>query len=149
MISNSNYARDAHHVQFAQTRHVLNFSQIAFTSGIEVLPATEHPHLADILLYALSKLTTDLIDTRAPPQETEKVKRGVLCMRLVDVLLSSQFVKDLEGMKQEEEGKQEEEKEKEEVVTVGKDMMAMLGNSSYHDNYHNNKSWMAFKRLHL
>ena len=74
-------------------------------------------------MYALSKLTTDQTDTRAPPQETEKVKRGVLCMRLVDVLLSSQFVKDLEGMKQDEE----DTKDKEEFVDVGKDTMVMLG----------------------
>ena len=89
---------------------------------------SEHIHLADILFYSLSKLCTEPSPT-PPPNESEQVKRGVLCMRLVDVLLSSHFVKDLEDMKGDEEREAASEAS-EDSATLGKDVMMMLGESS-------------------
>ena len=50
-------------------------------------------------------------------------------MRLVDVLLSSHFVKDLEDMKGDEEREAASEAS-EDPVTLGKDVMMMLGEST-------------------
>ena len=46
-------------------------------------------------------------------------------MRLVDILLSSQFVKDLEDMK--EDDKEASSDVSEDPVALGKDVMMMLG----------------------
>ena len=50
-------------------------------------------------------------------------------MRLVDVLLSSQFVKDLEDMKGEEKGEVSDVSE--DPVALGKDVLSMLGELVY------------------
>ncbi|XP_063680909.1 uncharacterized protein LOC134816095 isoform X2 [Bolinopsis microptera] len=113
----------SHRLHIQHTAGLHRVVNAILRQGLELLSKSEHVHLADILFYSLSQLCTEP-SSSPPPNESEQVKRGVLCMRLVDVLLSSQFVKDLEDMKGDEE--KEVSDVSEDPVALGKDVMMML-----------------------